>query len=76
MRHERRRCDSAQAEHFHQAVQVSGICLTKLDGTAKGGIIFAIAKRLGVPIRCIGIGEGIEDLRDFDALEFIDALFD
>jgi fused signal recognition particle receptor len=65
-----------QAEQFHKAVGVSGVALTKLDGTAKGGIIFAIAKRLGLPIRFIGIGEGIDDLRDFNAKEFIDALFD
>ena len=64
----------AQAEQFHQAVGVSGVVLTKLDGTAKGGIIFAIAKRLGLPIRFIGVGEGIEDLRVFDAEEFVDAL--
>ena len=66
----------SQAEQFHEAVGVSGIALTKLDGTAKGGIIFAIAKRLGLPIRFIGIGEGIDDLRDFNAKEFINALFD
>ncbi|HEA26656.1 MAG TPA: signal recognition particle-docking protein FtsY, partial [Ectothiorhodospiraceae bacterium] len=65
-----------QAEQFHAAVGVSGIALTKLDGTAKGGIIFAIAKRLNLPIRFIGIGEGIDDLRDFNARDFIKALFD
>lgn len=65
-----------QAQQFHEAVGVSGIALTKLDGTAKGGIIFAIAKRLGLPIRFIGIGEGIDDLRDFNAGDFIKALFD
>ena len=65
-----------QARQFHEAVQVSGIALTKLDGTAKGGIIFAIARSLGLPIRFIGVGEGIEDLRPFDAAEFIDALFE
>ena len=64
-----------QAVQFHEAVGLTGISLTKLDGTAKGGIIFAIAKRLGVPIRFIGVGEGIEDLRVFDAGEFVDALF-
>ena len=63
-----------QAEQFHQAVGLTGITLTKLDGTAKGGIIFAIARRLGVPIRFIGVGEGIEDLRPFNAEEFVDAL--
>jgi fused signal recognition particle receptor len=49
--------------------------LTKLDGTAKGGVIFGLAKQFGVPIRFIGIGEGIEDLQDFDAQAFVDALF-
>lgn len=66
----------AQAVQFHEAVGVTGITLTKLDGTAKGGIIFAIAKRLGVPIRFIGVGEGVEDLREFNATEFVDALFE
>jgi fused signal recognition particle receptor len=64
-----------QAQQFHAAVQVSGIALTKLDGTAKGGIIFAIAKKIGLPIRFIGVGEGIDDLRVFEAKEFVDALF-
>lgn len=63
-----------QAEQFHKAVDVSGLVLTKLDGTAKGGVVFAIAKKLGLPIRLIGIGEGIDDLRDFNAEEFVDAL--
>ena len=63
-----------QALQFHQAVGVTGIVLTKLDGTAKGGIIFAIAKRLALPIRFIGVGEDIDDLRVFDAQEFVDAL--
>ena len=65
----------AQASHFQGVVGVSGICLTKLDGTAKGGVIFAIAKKLGLPIRYIGVGEGVEDLRPFNAEQFIDALF-
>jgi len=64
-----------QAEIFDNAVGVTGIALTKLDGTAKGGIVFAIKKELGIPIRLIGVGEGIEDLRDFDPKEFIEALF-
>lgn len=64
-----------QAEQFNQAVNLSGICLTKLDGTAKGGVIFSIAQKLRLPIRFIGVGEGIDDLRVFDANEFIDALF-
>lgn len=63
-----------QAEHFHKAVNVTGLALTKLDGTAKGGVVFAIAKKLGLPIRLIGVGEGIDDLRDFNAEEFVDAL--
>ena len=65
----------AQANHFTEAVGVTGITLTKLDGTAKGGIIFAIAQKLGLPIRYIGVGETAEDLRPFSAMEFIDALF-
>ena len=65
-----------QAVQFHEAVGLTGITLTKLDGTAKGGIIFAIADRLGVPIRFVGVGEGIEDLRPFDADEFVKALFE
>ncbi len=63
-----------QALQFHAAVGLTGITLTKLDGTAKGGILFAIAKRLGVPIRFIGIGEDLEDLREFNAAEFVNAL--
>ncbi len=63
-----------QAVQFHQAVGLTGITLTKLDGTAKGGIVFAIAERLKVPIRFIGVGEAIEDLRPFDPDEFLDAL--
>ena len=65
-----------QAVQFHEAVGVTGLVLTKLDGTAKGGIVFAIARRLGLPIRFIGVGEGIEDLRPFDAAEFVAALLD
>ncbi len=65
-----------QAEQFHQAVQLTGLTLTKLDGTAKGGIIFSIAQKLNVPIRYIGVGEGIDDLREFDAEEFVQALFE
>ena len=64
----------SQAQHFHDAVGVSGIILTKLDGTAKGGVIFAIAHRLGLPIRYVGVGERPEDLRPFHAEEFVDAL--
>lgn len=66
----------SQATLFKEAVNVSGITLTKLDGTAKGGIIFAIAKELDIPIRFIGVGEQINDLRPFNADEFVNALFD
>jgi fused signal recognition particle receptor len=65
----------AQAEQFHQAIGVSGLVLTKLDGTAKGGVIFALAKKFKLPIRFIGIGEGVDDLQDFDARAFVEALF-
>jgi fused signal recognition particle receptor len=65
-----------QAIQFDAAVRLTGITVTKLDGTAKGGILFAIAERLKVPIRFIGVGESVEDLRPFDAEEFIDALFE
>lgn len=66
----------AQARQFHQAVRVSGIALTKLDGTARGGIVLAIARELALPIRFIGVGEAAEDLRPFNAPEFVDALFE
>jgi fused signal recognition particle receptor len=66
----------AQARHFQSAVDVSGITLTKLDGTAKGGIVFAIAEELAIPIRFIGVGESAEDLRVFRADEFVDALLE
>ena len=65
-----------QAEQFHNAVGVTGITLTKLDGTAKGGIVFAIAAKMALPIRYIGVGEQIDDLRPFAADEFVRALFD
>lgn len=63
-----------QAEQFHQAVKVSGITITKLDGTAKGGMVFALAKKLGIPIRFIGVGENAADLHDFDSAAFVNAL--
>jgi fused signal recognition particle receptor len=66
----------SQAEQFNQAVGLTGFALTKLDGTAKGGVIFALADRFRLPIRFIGIGEGIDDLRPFEAQAFVDALFD
>lgn len=65
-----------QARQFHAAVNVSGITLTKLDGTAKGGIVFAIAEELGIPIRFVGVGESAEDLREFRADEFVNALLE
>jgi fused signal recognition particle receptor len=65
-----------QTKEFHEAIGLTGIAVTKLDGTAKGGIVFAIAKQLGLPIRFIGVGEQIDDLKPFKADEFIQALFD
>ncbi len=65
-----------QALQFNRTVGLTGIILTKLDGTAKGGIVFAISERLGLPIRFIGVGESLEDLRPFDGKEFVDALFE
>lgn len=64
-----------QTKQFHQAVTLTGLALTKLDGTAKGGVIFALAKQFGLPIRYIGVGEGIDDLRSFVAEDFVQALF-
>ena len=66
----------SQAENFSRAVNISGITLTKLDGTAKGGMIFAFARHFGLPIRYIGIGEKADDLRTFKATDFVAALFD
>lgn len=66
----------AQAEEFDRTVGVTGIAVTKLDGTARGGVLFAIAEKMARPIRFIGVGEGMDDLREFQANEFIDALFD
>ena len=65
----------SQARLFHEAIGVTGIALTKLDGTAKGGIIVGITEELKIPIRFIGIGEGVDDLREFNATEFVQALF-
>tara|TARA_R110000868_G_scaffold10639_4_gene51681 strand:+ start:89670 stop:90623 length:954 start_codon:yes stop_codon:yes gene_type:complete len=64
-----------QVKEFRDAVNVSGITLTKLDGTAKGGIVFALAKQTGLPIRFIGVGEGIDDLQEFESTNFVKALF-
>jgi len=64
-----------QAEMFNETIGITGIALTKLDGTAKGGIVFAIKKAFGIPVRLIGIGDGLDDLRDFNPEEFVEALF-
>lgn len=65
----------SQAKLFKEAADVTGIALTKLDGTAKGGIVVAIAGEFDIPVRFIGVGESVEDLRDFDPVQFVDALF-
>jgi fused signal recognition particle receptor len=65
----------SQAREFTQAAGVTGIVLTKLDGTAKGGVIVGLADEFGIPVKYVGVGEGVEDLRDFSADEFVDALF-
>jgi fused signal recognition particle receptor len=63
-----------QVRQFHKAVTVTGLVVTKLDGTAKGGVIFALAREFGLPIRFVGLGEKIHDLRAFDPDAFVDAL--
>lgn len=65
-----------QVDIFNEAIDIDGIILTKLDGTAKGGVVLAIADRLEVPVVYVGVGEGIDDLEDFDSREFIDAIID
>lgn len=65
----------AQADSFHKSTTLTGLALTKLDGSAKGGVAFALAKRLGIPLRFIGVGEQIDDLRPFNAHDFVAALF-
>jgi fused signal recognition particle receptor len=65
-----------QAKQFAQATQVTGVVLTKLDGSAKGGIVFAIETELAIPVKLVGLGETIDDLVEFDAAEFVAALFD
>ncbi len=65
----------SQAKAFTDAVEVTGVVLTKLDGTAKGGIVIAIQRALGIPVKLVGLGEGIDDLAEFDPDAFIDALF-
>ena len=64
-----------QARQFHEAIGLTGITMTKLDGTAKGGILFAIAHELEIPVRYVGLGEGIDDMRPFDASQFVNAIF-
>jgi fused signal recognition particle receptor len=64
----------SQWKNFDAAVGVTGLCLTKLDGTARGGVLFALAAKARLPIRYIGVGEDLEDLRDFDAAEFVEAI--
>lgn len=66
----------SQAMHFKDSVKITGVVLTKLDGTAKGGVVFAIGKELGVPVRFVGTGEGLDDLMPFDARAFVDGLFE
>lgn len=65
----------AQARSFAQAVQITGLVITKLDGTAKGGIVFSIVQELGIPVRFVGLGEQIDDLQEFDPNTFVEALF-
>jgi fused signal recognition particle receptor len=65
-----------QANEFHKSINLSGLAVTKLDGTAKGGVLFAISDSLKLPIRFIGVGEAIDDLKPFNAKDFVDALFD
>jgi len=66
----------SQARHFKQSVDITGVVLAKLDGTAKGGVVFAIARELGLPVRFVGTGEGIDDLAEFDPHTFVDGLFE
>jgi fused signal recognition particle receptor len=66
----------SQARHFKEAVDVTGVIVAKLDGTAKGGVVFAVAQELGLPVRFIGTGETLEDLAEFDAEAFVDGLFE
>jgi fused signal recognition particle receptor len=66
----------SQARHFRDSVKITGVVLTKLDGTAKGGVVFAIGKELGVPVRFVGTGESLEDLAPFDPEAFVEGLFE
>jgi len=63
-----------KARVWNKEVGVTGLCITKLDGTARGGVVVSIVRDLGVPVKLIGVGEGIDDLRDFDPASFVDAL--
>jgi fused signal recognition particle receptor len=65
----------SQAKVFKEATEVSGIVLTKLDGTAKGGIVIAIKRELGIPVKLVGVGEGIDDMQNFNPDDFVEALF-
>lgn len=64
----------SQLHHFREAVGITGLCVTKLDGTARGGVLFALCRAAGLPVRYIGVGEDVSDLRPFDADDFVDAL--
>jgi fused signal recognition particle receptor len=66
----------SQARHFKDSVKITGVILTKLDGTAKGGVVLAIRQELGVPVRFVGTGEGLDDLVEFDPVAFVDGLFE
>jgi len=66
----------AQARHFKDAVEVTGVIIAKLDGTAKGGVVFAVAHELGLPVRFVGTGETLDDLAEFDAEAFVEGLFE
>ena len=66
----------SQARHFKDSVDITGVVLAKLDGTAKGGVVFSIGKELGVPVRFVGTGEGLEDLIPFDSQAFVEGLFE
>ena len=65
-----------QAKEFKNAANITGLILTKLDGTAKGGIVFSIKEELAIPVKFIGVGEKMDDMQEFEAREFVDALFD
>jgi len=64
----------AQAEAFHAAVTVTGVAITKLDGSSRGGIVVAVQRQLGLPVKLVGLGEGVTDLQDFDAAGYVDGL--